>query len=293
MWNLIASTKSGGVHTKSRRKIEGLDIKECPRTRGLLAGLFMQDGSHAYRRISIADVDIFESDLSGVSLDRCEIVRAGFNGVFCRDWRCFALTAERSSFERVDFRRTVFAPGGQGGFTVFRGVVFTKVDFRRVVFASVQFQDCDFRFCNLKGIDFGGSVFESCRFEGVLDGVVFNRLGPGGTPGIGINEMRDVDLSRATLKSVEFRNLDLTDTKLPSGDCHVLVRSYRARLAAAIDKLDALGSSSDYRALSAYLAVYLRWAGPNQVWGVLHIPEMKRVGGEDAVNQVLPVLSDV
>ena len=69
---------------------------------------------------------------------------------------------------------------------------------------SAVFNSCTFRQSKLNKVDFEGSSFANCVFEGLLEEVAFAResLGESDLPP---NEMLNVDFSRAELLWVSFR----------------------------------------------------------------------------------------
>jgi len=101
--------------------------------------------------------------------------------------------------------------------------------------------------------------------------------------------MARVDFTRADLRSVEFRNLDLNDVYFPSDENHILVNDYPQTLDTALQFLRDRSDTSA-RSLAAYLGVYRRWAGPNQKRGVLNKVDLLEVAGKSGLESVLAII---
>lgn len=97
-----------------------------------------------------------------------------------------------------------------------------ETDLRQTPYAAALFVDCKFRNAKLIKLDLQGTSFADCVSEGELEDVLFYRRIFKGEA-LPFNEMANVDCSRAKLRFVEFRGLDLDTVKFPADDEHVVV----------------------------------------------------------------------
>lgn len=290
IWQNAVAGRLAGSDAVARTEISGLNFSGLPARKGSLLSVFGRKPQLANKLVNatLRKIDVQDSDLTGLILNTCEIRNCTFSHTLSSDWRCFGLSVRESEFSNVDFRNSVLAPGDDSKITYFEDVTFKRVDFRRTTFVNVGFQSCRFHSCKLDGVDFAGSTFSDVSFEGTLNQVIFNRHWPAQSR-LPENSMCRVDFSAATLKSVEFRDLDLEDVLLPLSREHLIVQDYRTRLNLALEMLRST-ESSDHQALAAYLAVYLKWAGRKQNRGVLYLPDLEKFGSISALQLILPIL---
>jgi uncharacterized protein YjbI with pentapeptide repeats len=167
----------------------------------------------------------------------------------------------------------------------FKGVDFSNADLRQTVYVSADMADCTFADGKLSNVDFQGTVFVNCRFQGQLNDVLFHRYAFRGEA-FPPNEMKGVDFSRAKLRHVEFRGLHMATATWPQDDDHILLNDYLATLDRV---LDALKTRTDVesRKLAAVLGSKRKWAGANQKQGVISKLDLIEAGGEGAVLEFL------
>ena len=200
-------------------------------------------------------------------------------------------TISDSSFKSADLGRSAMGGIDGGKRNHFRQVEFSNADLRQTAHKSADFTECSFSDTNLKKVDFQGSVFVDCVFEGDLNEVLFYRhafRGEAFPP----NEMKGVDFRRARFHFVEFRLLDMDDVKWPEDDHHVIVKDYQR----VLDRLlDILNTRTDLvsRKMAAIFANKRKWAGPNQIEGVISKYDLLYIGGEEAVIEFLRLLAQV
>jgi hypothetical protein len=101
--------------------------------------------------------------------------------------------------------------------------------------------------------------------------------------------MRGVDFSHAQLKTVEFRELDLTEVSFPRDENHIIVDNYTPTLDHLVQ---VLGTRTDLgsKGLMGYFSIARKWAGPKQCRGVFHKSELLEIGGPDVLNLVLDII---
>jgi len=145
--------------------------------------------------------------------------------------------------------------------------------------------ECCFADANMTKVDFQGTVFVRCAFEGKLEDVLFYRFAFKGEKFLP-NEMKEVDFRRAKFHFVEFRGLDMATVAWPEGDDHIIVDDYHASLERA---LRVFGDRSDMGAkrLVAIFTLMKKWAGPRQRRGVVSRAELVEAGGEGAVEDFM------
>ncbi|HJZ94929.1 MAG TPA: pentapeptide repeat-containing protein [Candidatus Solibacter sp.] len=148
--------------------------------------------------------------------------------------------------------------------------------------------DCCFCHTNLYRVDFQGSVFANCIFEGELRQTVFARQAFQGES-LPPNEMVDVDFSRASLRDVEFRELDLDRVRFPEDGNHVVVQNWRETLDRLIGLLSTRGQP-EWRGLVAVLQFERKWIGPNQRQGVLNKVDLEETIGAEGLREFMSLL---
>ncbi len=239
--------------------------------------------------VTLRDVRWKGIDFSGARLPSlrffdCSIEGCKFDSADCPGWRMWGTQASGTSFVGANLRQA--ALGGVDGSkrNLFRSVDFSAADLRQTSYVSAEFVGCVFRNTNLKGVDFQGSVFVDCSFEGELREVLFYREGFTGK-GFPPNQMKGVDFRKASLRHVEFRGLDMDGVRWPDDSEHILIQDYVAGLDRA---LAALRSRSDVGAkkLAASLAICRKWVGPHQRQGVLNKRDLDEAGGPGAAEEI-------
>jgi pentapeptide repeat protein len=170
----------------------------------------------------------------------------------------------------------------------FQKVDFTGADLRQTAYVSAGFVSCLFKNTRLNKVNFQGSTFMDCSFEGELREVCFNRKGFG-ADALPPNEMLRVDFSRAQLRSVEFRGLDLGDVYFPTDPDHILLNEYPQTLDRLLQSLRGRTDMASKK-LAAAIGVDRKWAGPRQRRGILNKNDLLEIGGEDGLRVVLGMI---
>jgi len=241
------------------------------------------------RNFSWKGLDFSGVDLSALRMSHGEIDHCLFEKCDASEARMWATTVSNSSFRGASLKGAVL--GGvdlDGRWNTFRHVDFTKADLRRTVYKAASFESCLFRNSKIEDVNFQTTRFSDCPFEGRIVRVLFYRRGFRGEE-FPPNEMANVDFSNATLRWVEFRELDLDRVTLPNNSEHILIQSYPAVLDRMIAALGTEGGLSSRR-LAAVFEHDRKWAGPNQVQGVLNVQDLIEVGGEEGLERVRELL---
>src|SRR5262249_23755691 len=147
------------------------------------------------------------------------------NRCSCQDWRLWSTAISDTSFRLTDLRYSALGGVHGGSRNSYRHIDFTKADLRRTAYTSAEFVACMFRDTRLEKVNFAGSTFVDCTFEGQLNEVCFNQYAFG-EEGLPPNEMQRVDFSQAELRAVEFRGLDLRDVHFPKDEDHIVLNNY-------------------------------------------------------------------
>jgi hypothetical protein len=200
--------------------------------------------------VKIGGATLTDLDLSGARLDHLRfhdttVRNCRFDGASCRDWRGRGLTVEDCSFRRASLRGAALGTGAERA-NRYRRTDFDGADMREIVCLEATFEDCDLSNARLDHVEFGGCTFVRCRFAGLLDEVTFAGSPFDAEPGSGPSgALREVDLSRAVLRIVEFRDIPMDGVIPPAdGESQVVVGHrpcvVRGALARLKDRDDAL-----------------------------------------------------
>lgn len=256
-----------------------------------LAKVDVVDTKTIFENVALERLNFSGAYLSGALFFGCRLHDCLFDGANLQSIACWGNMVSRCSFQSADLRHAGLGGVEKGKRNRFQEVNFSKADLRHATFGrgGAEFSDCVFRNTKLENIEFQGSVFERCIFQGELREVRFYRLGYK-AEGFPPNEMRDVDFSQAKLRMVEFRELDLEHTQLPIGEGHIAITNYPEALDYLLgelkDKSDLLS-----RKLYALLENRRKWAGRKQKTGVLNKADLFEYVGEDAERLIAHLLS--
>jgi uncharacterized protein YjbI with pentapeptide repeats len=232
------------------------------------------------------NLDFSHAKLDGLRLFDCRIEDCGFDAASCRDWRMWGTTLQRTSLRGTDLRKSALGGVDHGKRNSFLAVDFARADLRQTAWVSADMLGC--KFVNVAKVDFQGTTFTNCRFEGELDEVLFYRhafrhedLPP--------NDMKQVDFSEAKLHYVEFRGLDMDTVKWPRDGEHLVVNDYLNALDRA---LRVLSGRADVPAkkLVAILTLKRKWIGKNQKQGLVNMSDIAAVAGLEAANELAQLL---
>lgn len=227
-----------------------------------LADVSTLDGITVLNQTKWDSLDFSGSRLNGLRFLNCKITDCVFDDCDCRDWRLWGTTVSNTTFVSADMRNSALGGVQEHRVNTFRKVDFTMTDLRQTAYVSARFIGCHFNNSRLDKVNFQGSVFTDCSFEGELKEVWFNQRAFGATA-LPPNEMLRVDFTRACLRSVEFRGLDLGDVSFPTDSDHILLNDYPQALDRLLQGLRGRTEMAP-RQLAAYLGVYRKWVGPGQ-----------------------------
>jgi hypothetical protein len=154
---------------------------------------------------------------------------------------------------------------GMGSFgwerrSTYRNCAFDHVDFGSkgggYVPGDARFEGCTFRRCAFREFDARTADFVGCAFVGTISSAWFH----------GENAFAGNDLSGAKLRRVEFRRLDLRDSRLPDGPEYVRVDDFLAKARQARTVMAAWPDEERERAESTLRLAEERWSEPYFRW---------------------------
>jgi uncharacterized protein YjbI with pentapeptide repeats len=174
-----------------------------------------------YREVMLESFDLTEADLSSSAWVGCEFRNCIFERCQIWDSSFYGCTFRDCKFIDCMISHTKLGGSYIMGNGAFIGVEMIRGELSNSYFDYPTFKGCSFS-CAIKEIDFRGSQFSDCRFEGKLTYVVFvGACEPHADvafilkQGIPENHMDGVDFSKARLRGVEFKGVDLTRCKFP------------------------------------------------------------------------------
>jgi len=166
---------------------------------------------------------------------------------------------EAVSFRGVDLAGSVWGFRGRAGPTVVN-CDFTDADLRHSHHSHPLYRNCRFIQTKLDEVDFRGSRFENCVFEGRLPDVWFRERFPDSNPFVAVlrNRMKNVDFSRAELVFVSFLGVDLTSCKLPA-EGHMVIPRPRLVFRRALELVEREWQGSAREKAASYLNKMLQY----------------------------------
>ncbi len=295
LWKRLSQGRSldGLTPAMNNGRVDARGLSVAPPSRGKTVRTPIADvreltGRTVIRNATWKSIDFLGSNLDSIRFFDCTIENCVFDKCKCKDWRMWGTTISDTSFDSADLRSAALGGVQNGKRNQFRKVNFSGADLRDTGYEAAEFVACTFKNTKLDKVDFQTTVFKDCVFEGELCEVLFYRTGFRGEK-YPPNEMKGVDFSRAKLRFVEFRGLDLEDVRLPVDDDHILLKPYRDILERLIQTF-AGKTDKVSKALTGNFQFKLKWAGPRQVQGVVNKNDLLEVGGEEALQRVLEVL---
>jgi len=236
-----------------------------------------------------SDLDFTESRLKHILFFNCSMTNCVFDQCDLRHWRLWDCTVSRSRFKEADLREAVL--GGvedkhRHGCS-YLDVDFSEADLRRTMYRAALFERCLFRKAKLSKIDFQGSRFVDCLFEGELDDIFYHKSCQ--SEAFPPNEMVDVDFTHARLRHVGFRGLNLDRVRLPHDSEHIVIKDFTSVLDQMVEVLSQQGDSTAKK-LIAFVNIRKKWAVPKQAQGVINLADLADVVGEDGVKRFIAAI---
>jgi len=187
-----------------------------------IADVAVLSGGMKFERTSWKSLDFTGSRLNGLRFFSCMINNCIFEECSCQNLGLWGTTVSNTSFKSSSLLNSTLGGVQDNRVNTFDKVDFTKADLRQTAYVSAKFIGCVFKNTRLDKVNFQGSAFTDCFFEGELREVIFNRKGFR-ADAFPPNEMLRVDFAHAQLRSVEFRGLDLEEVRFPTGPDYILL----------------------------------------------------------------------
>jgi uncharacterized protein YjbI with pentapeptide repeats len=253
-----------------------------------IANVTKIEPSAIFRGAKWRDLDFTGSKLKGMRFFGCEIQNCSFQKCDLEGLRWWSMKVADCSFKGANLKEAALGGIQEGRRNIYSSVDFSEADLRGIACFTAVFDHCIFRNSKLVKIDFDGSAFNDCVFEGSLNDVLFWHRGFK-EKGFPPNEMKNVDFRHATLRAVGFRGLTLAHVRLPEDDKHIVIKNFTS----VLDKmLEALKGQEDKlsKKLTIFLHIYRKWAVPDQVQGVLNIQDIVETVGEEGLRRIRDLL---
>jgi len=253
-----------------------------------VANVTQIEPSAKFHGVKWENLDFSGSKLKGMRMFGCQINNCRFDKCNLEDLRWWSMAVTDTSFRGANLKKSALGGIQEGRRNLYQCVDFSEADLRQTAYKSAAFENCRFFNSKLVKIDFQGSTFTDCVFEGELREVLFHRRGFQGES-YPANEMLNIDFRGATLRHVEFRGLSLENVQFPNDSEHLVLTNFDSALDKAIGELKSqedLGS----RKLVAYLSVLRKWAVRNQPQGVLNTKDMIETGGLEGFRRLEKLL---
>jgi uncharacterized protein YjbI with pentapeptide repeats len=268
------------------RGLRAADVRKVELPQQSFRSVRKLEGQLEFRNVHWEGLDLSDAQLSHFRFFNSLMANCRFDRSQCEDWRLWATNVIQSSFVSANLRAAVLGPWYEGRGNTYKFVNFSQADMRKLVSPAATYEDCDFSNARLESIDFQSSSFIRCRFAGELREVMFYDHGfKTGKPDP--NPMEDVDFSKAKLRWVAFRRLDLERVRLPHDEDHLIVMNYPCVLKNAFEKLANARERHEIE-LRGLLKNYLKWVGSNQTIGIFSRLDFAeawgKAGEEFAVN---------
>jgi uncharacterized protein YjbI with pentapeptide repeats len=299
IWGRLLCGKSMGdlqiVKKDGRLDLSGLSLPEpeiLRRFQTSIANVTQFDTSRVkIRNAKWSNLDFTGSKLQHVLFFNCSMANCVFDQCDCRHWRLWDCAVAHSSFKGADLREAALGGVGDdsGEGCSYEDVDFSEADMRGTIHKTALFERCLFRHAELSKIDFQGSRFVDCIFEGELNDVVFYRKSFRGGDAFPPNEMLNVDFSRARLRHVGFRGLNLDRVHLPQDSEHIVIKSFTSALDRMVEVLSRQEDTTAKK-LVAFIGIKRKWAAPNQAQGVINVADLADVVGEDGVKRFIAAI---
>jgi uncharacterized protein YjbI with pentapeptide repeats len=296
LWDrLRAGNALNGREMKSREGRVDLSGLELPAPKVVnqfnfgRASVAQVEPTATIRGVKWQNLDFAGSRLGGLRLFDCEIINCSFDSCHLQDMRIWSSKILETSFRGADLRKAALGGLEKGQRNVFSKVDFTEADLRQTMYTAAEFDQCIFRNAKLVKIDFQTSSFSDCVFEGELSDVLFYRRAFNGES-LPPNEMKNVDFTRAKLRHVEFRGLNLDRVRLPSDSENIATSSHSATLDKLIGSLQSHQDTTG-RKLLAFLSVLRKWAAPGEARGVINLGDIADIAGAEGVDRIRKLLA--
>lgn len=215
-----------------------------------------------FRRCTLRKVDMSGASLAGSYWQGAHWSDTKLDRADLRHTIVASGRIEGASFRKADLRGSGWGVYWKAG-PVVSDSDFTDTDMRHTTYAHPLFRNCRFINSRLDEVDFRGSRFEACVFEGTLSDVWFRGSFRDPNPLVARlrNRMRNVDFSRAELVFPSFLDVDLSSCKLPS-EGHLRIPRPRLTYRRALEIVEREWTGDAGEKAKSYLGKMLQYQFP-------------------------------
>ncbi len=236
------------------------------------------------RNVGWENLDFSSGDLSGLKFFDSTFTNCCFDRCNCRGIRFWRCAFKDCSFRHADLRESLLGSRGDNSLITdkYDRVSFDGADLTNSVHFADVCTHCSFRKAKLNSLQFDGTVFEDCVFEGRLYGVQFfpHQFGSEYLPA---NKLKGCDFSKCSLEFVEFRNIDLVDVLLPSDDNHILLRHGGS---------DILAFMAEFTDFPQWVEDFLKTISERLgTPGIIHVGDLSKVVSESQLHRLREIAS--
>jgi|CXWL01.1.fsa_nt_gi uncharacterized protein YjbI with pentapeptide repeats len=243
--------------------------------------------------VVLKDIDLSYADFSSSWMQANRFENCLFEKTDFSDIADHGNTFSHCVFKKCDFKLAVLGYEG----SQYKNCTFKACSFQRTNFIRAEFVSTDFVDCRLKSIDFSGSSFENCKFEGLLDDVWFR-----GTYGYESyftefgqpkpNKMDNVSFENADLRNPAFSDgCDLTTVKVKNDGRHFKFDNWLKRLQFLEKEIENWEDGHHKNEAAIFVKVYLVHA-PKQDWNIINLEDLERsYGGADVAHKIIGILN--
>jgi uncharacterized protein YjbI with pentapeptide repeats len=249
-------------------------LKSQQIVRGATVSTF--SGFTEIRNKKISGVDFAGAQLRHLRLFEVTLVGCCFDDADLRDLRMWATDIENCTFKNADLRESSFGALLGAKRNSFVNIDFSRADMRQTAWISASLRRCLFKDTSLVGVNFQGSTFSHCTFEGEVHDVIFNR-NAFRREDLPANTMDHIDFTKARLRFVDFRNLKLDHVSFPNDSEHLVLTDYHRVLGRAISRLREVDDPIAKR-LASFLSNGFKWTIEDQAQGILNMADLRELG---------------
>ncbi len=219
--------------------------------------------STIFTGLTLSSIDFSRANLEKTVWEDCVFDNCLFDHTRFVNVRLWGCSIKNSRFESSDIRETLLGGGNAQNLGSLENVDFHDGKFSQVSFSYPAITGCHFR-CDMKVVNFHGSRFKDCSFDGVLELVAFRgRAIPNSNEqymqgrDIPENRMENIDFSNAFFKDVVFEDaVNLTGCVWPKDGGIFLVKNAHKVFPAALRIIESEWSGEHRRIASFIIKEY-------------------------------------
>lgn len=198
-----------------------------------LRGVGLPEGLHLKNTV-FEGVDFTSSDFHNSTWKECTFKDVIFDNVQARYNKFWACEFKDCRFQKSDLSYSLLNGALDSKSGAFINVTFITSNLLHTVYGFPIVSGCVFDGCKLDKVDFNGCRFETCKFIGKLNEVIFRGVplvNKALFPSLLVerNRMINVDFRQSTLKSVMFIDeIELDQCFFPEGPNYIVIKNKRS-----------------------------------------------------------------